>query len=394
MAFFLRIRGSDTASCCSCSEQVGCDCSALPCGTECRHKGAIATLCGFSEFTSPSNPPKKYRQRRITGDMVQTDYPFTATCVNACNGDLNLDWVNEGGSCVASGGFAKQSETATHVTYVCTHVSFVCGGVGLECFMNAGPHGVAPGDTVTRAKGVCWDISIWVNSVTWHPVVSGSVMVGQPDHVHDTWAFQGNYNVDTCALTQTDGSVRTIGSGDPFPIPCVNPFTCYPTAPQSIGAAERVVTGGGCNLVPGAGSADMGGDVFDILEQEDTEDDAKRRAKNAIDWTDPGSCAEADQTVFKTHRGPEDFSFAFRDVQFRVTSGTTPRPLVIGHVYKATVRFGRRPLGSGLPYMLSEVLEIEFIAGHTIETTNWIDMTGDPDYETKLLGCKLEDITA
>jgi hypothetical protein len=398
MASVVRI-GKSGGGCCPCSEQVGCDCSAIPCSSQCRYKGGIASLCGFSEFVDPSVPPKKYLQRRLTQPMEHTEYPFTTTCVNPCNGGLRLSWTNPENTCVANGGFAVQSETPTTVTYVCTDVSFVCGGVGLECFMNAGPHGVAPGDTVTRSKGSCWDISIWVNSVTWHPVVSGSVMVGQPDLIRDDWAYQGNYNKDTCVLTETDGSTRQVGANAPIPLPCDNPISCYPTATISLSPDERVVTGLDCVVTVEGGSSKMSGAVFDVLEFEDREDYAISRAKAALEWSAPNSCSASTMTKFKTIRGAGDFSLAFRDIQFKITAGSSEHLLVIGHVYRISVRFGHRPLGTSLEFKLSETLEIDFVAAHTIEVypstdpDAWIDMIGDEGYETKLLGCSVKDIT-
>jgi hypothetical protein len=50
-------------SCCTCAKQIdACNCNNSTCSIECREKSALATLCGYDEFTSPSDPPKKYRK--------------------------------------------------------------------------------------------------------------------------------------------------------------------------------------------------------------------------------------------------------------------------------------------------------------------------------------------
>lgn len=47
-----------------------------------RSRTGTATLCGFSEYTSPSTPPKKYRRQTISGDW------------------RNCDWNNADGGCI------------------------------------------------------------------------------------------------------------------------------------------------------------------------------------------------------------------------------------------------------------------------------------------------------
>lgn len=58
----------------------GCDCAAMPadpcvaCGggryqIECRSRAGTATLCGYSEYTTPSTPPKKYRRKTFGGNL-------------------------------------------------------------------------------------------------------------------------------------------------------------------------------------------------------------------------------------------------------------------------------------------------------------------------------------
>jgi hypothetical protein len=66
-------------------------------------KGGTATLCGYSEFTSPSSPPKKYRTRTVTGTM-------------------SICWYNDNGCTLKSmtdgllpGGATKQYDVSTCV---------------------------------------------------------------------------------------------------------------------------------------------------------------------------------------------------------------------------------------------------------------------------------------
>lgn len=50
---------------------------------ECRTKGGIATLCGFSEFCNASTPPKKYLIDTISGQMYICYFGKTPACVGA-----------------------------------------------------------------------------------------------------------------------------------------------------------------------------------------------------------------------------------------------------------------------------------------------------------------------
>ncbi len=59
------------SGCCPCGQQSGCSCAGSgSCTLQCQSKGGIGTLIGFSEFTSPSTPPKKYLNIEIDYDFL------------------------------------------------------------------------------------------------------------------------------------------------------------------------------------------------------------------------------------------------------------------------------------------------------------------------------------
>ncbi len=91
----------------------GCTCC-TPCvlGTlSCRTRGGTATLCGFSELTSPTTPPRKYRK-------CTNDQSTTITCSGACGG---------------SGSFTcTDSPNPTYPQYNKDTCGFT-GGVRLQC---------------------------------------------------------------------------------------------------------------------------------------------------------------------------------------------------------------------------------------------------------------------
>lgn len=58
----------NNGKCCECSQMTGCDCEGdVPSSLSCRSKSGIATLCGFPEFTDPSDPPILYKQMVLSG---------------------------------------------------------------------------------------------------------------------------------------------------------------------------------------------------------------------------------------------------------------------------------------------------------------------------------------
>jgi hypothetical protein len=91
-----------------------------------------------------------------------------------------------------------------------------------------------------------------------------------------------------------------------------------------------------------------------------------------------------------TERGPGDFSLAFRFAQARVVAGTIAKPLVPEHVYKATIRFGRRVLGSSGPYLPAAISEVIFWATQPVETTLWVDVPLVRGFETRAQGCSVD----
>jgi hypothetical protein len=54
-----------TSTTCAC-----CGGTLAAAGLQCRNRGGTATLCGYSEYTSASTPPKKYRIKTLSGTTV------------------------------------------------------------------------------------------------------------------------------------------------------------------------------------------------------------------------------------------------------------------------------------------------------------------------------------
>jgi hypothetical protein len=76
---------------------------------QCRSRTGIATLCGFREFGTPSNPPKRYKLATLSGSTSsQTTYAGGSTWTSEASGSLS---INPAVSCDA-----VQGEVSHHVT--------------------------------------------------------------------------------------------------------------------------------------------------------------------------------------------------------------------------------------------------------------------------------------
>lgn len=63
-----------------------CCVSTEPADLECRTRGGTATLCGMSEYTTPSTPPKKYRTQTTNGEAWGcASFSTPSTCSGTAN---------------------------------------------------------------------------------------------------------------------------------------------------------------------------------------------------------------------------------------------------------------------------------------------------------------------
>lgn len=77
--------------CCPCTENMSpCGCSASY-QVQCRTRGAGYSLCGFSEITSPSIPPKKYKACAFTGQRTGIRYSGDH-CDGSVSGTFSINW--------------------------------------------------------------------------------------------------------------------------------------------------------------------------------------------------------------------------------------------------------------------------------------------------------------
>lgn len=94
---------------------------------DCKTRGGTASLIGFSEYVSPSTPPKKYRRKQNSGTSIANrysdgtcttvDYVITCTHDGWCEYDKDTGTLSSGGADICNG--STQGTGCTAVTADC-----------------------------------------------------------------------------------------------------------------------------------------------------------------------------------------------------------------------------------------------------------------------------------
>lgn len=408
---------NNPGSCCSCADQSGCDCISNNCSLSCRTRAGTASLCGYDEFGTPSTPPKKYRERRVT-----TVTPFTIcqfggsnSCTPpTCPSDYSDDYTAPNGVHMIGTLVNNGPGTAPNSTNYTAHCSATYLGSPVSCtiqlsFSNCA--GVTFHDGETKDVG-----NSCVNGLASMLVPIGIGGTGSPTKcivigvfgvqvTGDTWDFTGIYSRDTsgggcssdCVLAQTNNSLRQTLSGntcDPTggaggPLPYTDPATAYGSGITQtvIDGAEQDSKGNGC-VTAGPPSIAYTGTVKEVLTKEDTDQDAIDRAMICTSWGSPEDCTpEAGGTAFITPR-TTGVTFGFRECQVRGVAAT-----IVGHTYQMTIGIYNRVYGTSGPFVSAGSIVITFTASDTISTTPWQLIPNTEGFETRAVSCNVIDIT-
>lgn len=87
---------------CKCSVNVDpCNCNKAAVSVQCRTRSGGYALCGFEEFGTPSNPPKRYRRWTITGTWQHKVYGQYWECNDATTHQL-IRYTNSGAAFYAN----------------------------------------------------------------------------------------------------------------------------------------------------------------------------------------------------------------------------------------------------------------------------------------------------
>lgn len=424
---------SDGGGCCDCAQVSGCNCGESNCALECetRQAVALAELCGYAEFTTPSDPPKTYKIKTIGGAINLCQYPDDSCAIEDCAEGYPSTYIIEGGGTNLNGAglprnytwaatFIPESWTGTQWRYRLASCSAVrqnespipptvltgvvanitqgnttdidpCDGVGV---------GGAPGDIFISAN----DAGPVVFTASVRQFQAPPAAAVDFAGTRDEWDIVCDYNADlgNCVPATTDDSIRyelypgVCGSGGtatgtPSSICTPGPDT-YGSASLAAGTTtptERTWDGVGCAAIGGGLYQGVTGSITEELSDEDTEEDAMARLFSGPEdgWGESG-CLEF--PAFKSARGEGEFTFSFREQRVRARMTTE-----IGRTYRLTIGFYRRLIGAAPadPWILAEVEEIEFTADETEEVTDWVPVPNAAGYNTRPQTCLLEDIT-
>jgi len=114
----------------------------------CRNRAGTATLCGFSEFTTPSTPPKKYKTNTNSGKILicihgEPDCTVAIGTTDSYDYDNAETWQYDVSNCTVN---------TSHYTH------YVIDGPDLTC--------------------------VWSNTGTPHVEVNGVGAIGDPEEIH------------------------------------------------------------------------------------------------------------------------------------------------------------------------------------------------------------------
>ncbi len=245
-----------TATSCAC-------CGTCITGTfECRTRGGTASLCGASEYTSPSTPPKKYRTQTFSGTLDICTYQGSPPCTFAAYHDRFI----------FSGALTTNSST--------------CISAASPVTSSAGTNWAGSGPTPNTCSGISFSIANIVSDNNASP--------NAPTDIGNSLITKIGFNIFQAANTAEVTYTAT-------------------TFAWSSASICR-----GLNDIPS-------GAVTAVLTDEDTDSDAVARLLAGGGGTWSGWSAGSSTTCLAHYEQRTGFSFAYQESQWRVTaSGLAP----------------------------------------------------------------------
>ncbi len=434
--------------CCPCAEREGCNCGAPCTMVECRTRGGTATLVGFPEFDDPLIPPRKYLTKTLSGTVVTdlwhdaagTD-PVTSTpSANSTSQKpipgftamqvTTADPAPNNYARVSALSWARLTDGRTIVrvssTFLVTNPPYPGGGWTLTWTTSGG--GASSASPYYRGLGNTaqgGNTELWVG----RGVIQATLVLHVPGYssqsfsfridgdgasipMRETLTYSGSSTIDPDTLAQTDDGEVSGEVWDPYAeelvpdsadeLGSIDDATTRLASGIFAAAAETATTH---SLSGNGATAQFGGYSFwrsvsssslaDTLSVEDTEANAITRLLAGSGgtwgaWTTvgdglgatcvPTSCCKSTWEP----RGAGEFSFAYQEAQYRVTStGNTP-----GWSVTMRVRFYRKLWGAPVE---SYALFAEETLVRTADIDGKVEATGDvpieQGYDTYLQAC-------
>lgn len=352
----------------------GCCPECPPAGLACRRRAGICSLCGFDDLV-PTDPPNKWLNRRVTGDMSVCQFSESTCAPSPCPGTVEFSGIFNGIGYVysysgklepvgpASGGFIPYKATLT--------AQYISG-------FEADDYRIA-----LLSNGVDWKLHesgmVKLVSETIDPVDTGSfqgflflagnfvtaenhcITISYLPAYKDSWDLLQTYSALTCLLSQVDASYRKLLANSPDCPPSAGALV--PGEPSSLSyprtdivktSSHETITGDDvCVLVV----TPLGDDYYEKttglvtvdLNNPDTEENAIERFRAANPWGDSpyvpagGSCPLPLCCLAQYQDRGDGLTFAFADAEFQVTKVG----LAANTAYPVKVTFFRRAFATG-----------------------------------------------
>lgn len=190
--------------------------------------GGGATLCGISEFASPSSPPKKYRRQDLDGGYCDDDFS------GDCGGPLgNNAQVHYGGNYLYALADCAQTNNQTYDAGLCGPASGGCGSCGETA--RAAP-GIPFAPSFLPAGHYTQTTTKQINKWEYDPNCYNPGGVGDGRiHVGTITATLNNEDTEDDAISRADAAIPTW-------------TTCVPAAPEDCSTFKELRGAGVFNL--------------------------------------------------------------------------------------------------------------------------------------------------
>ena len=376
----------------------------------CRTKPVTAQLCGFSEFTDASVPPKKYRVKDTTGQFARC--VSTLTCADpgcgtppsvpdplsgtGSDGTIYTGSVSYVGYNSVTGKHKYQWHGISAIPLNPCDPTWMCAGKGVVNWPGFGATTLYnSGDIFELAACSAFTIGIVFYSIFGYNAIPGATggtgftppAGDEPYTLIGVFDRNDTYDADTCELATVDdgatydllGACSGIVGGSPGIPPVIPSGTCT-TVSES--ATTRSTDGDATCYDAGPSVSEIclsdGTGVTEQLSVEDTPADAAVRALAAGIWSD---WAPSDQTTCLASWEPQPddgFDFFLQGSQCRMdASGMDPLSS-----YNVVTVFYRRVYGSPGPFVIfqTDTDPITVLPDGTGELTK--DIPNEDGYET------------
>lgn len=340
-----------------------CQCcgSCVSVAYECRIRGGVAELIGFSEFTSPSTPPKKYRVKTLSGEVTSSIFD-DSNCTDPALA-LSGTW-----SMPTTGANSTGQPVVWDYTWdtvlnrwgvTCTSGPSTGWSGGVDLRMTGNGLYTFYGQTKYGGTGAAVQFGLYAFTIFTY-LQERTLQPGGLDPLVETLTYSGTASYDsvTGVLTEdgeVSGSVFNAGTGALEAV-SAGGLASVDDAKTRLGSANFDDDDSG--LVHQLAATDAcvafgtpthyrkvtAVDAADTLSDEDTEEDAIDRLLAAAAWSEWATATTPETACLaEWEERTSGFEFEYYEGEWRVVrSSLTPST-----TYWVRITYFRRPYGSG-----------------------------------------------